>query len=1102
MDPLSLLTDVTDALSAFTGGLTQSTRLVRLHTPLGDDTLFAEDLAVWEGVGPMSGPALGDAEFDGGLVASRDPTRAWAFDASLGPVEAGLRVVVHALSGDAHLELKTLVGQPALVELLCQDSATELRPWHGHIVAASLMGSDGGMARYRLVIEPWLSALAHRTDAWVFQGMTVPQILDDVFGSFSGQGQLAPAWRWDLADPGVYPARSLCIQYHETDLAFVQRLMREEGLFCWWEHAGDADSATLGAHTLVIADHNAAFGANVQPVVRFTGSDSTLDVDSLTRWTSIGRVATARVAMRSRDHRGLGARPVEAAVGADGGTPPPMGELAIVDVPGAYAYEDLDQGQRLATRQAEALAAIRTRAIARGPWRRAQAGSTFMLVDHPRHDGLDPTNDTFVVLGAQHRARNNFSADEKARFVSLTQAILRDQGQGAKPLGAVRTDDDAPLHEAALLVQPLAVAVRLGSTDPQPHGAPADGRHGVLGRGDERVAEPVPELFDARAVATFGQPDVRLNVRPTVHGTQTAIVVGSADGDLHTDRDNRIRVQFHWQRGGASSHRLAPDDDDNAPASAASFTWVRVGQSLAGANYGAVFTPRIGQEVLVAFVGGDIDRPIVVGAVYNGQGTTDAQGNDVAGGAANASGNAPAWFPGTQQAGDFEGHQHNAVMLGHKSQELGASTSGLGGANQLVFDDSAAGNRIELSSTTQATRLQLGALLQQQDNQRLAPRGHGFELATAAHGALRAGAGLLVSAHAQSASTGAGQQLEARDPSTVLQSAQELLHTLAESAQAHNAKLATEPAVAGATAKDTGKQLPIEKGLYALQDSLAGTSSSESDGGDGGDAGSAPMDGGFGTVAAWNRPDLVLAAPSGVGLFTPSSSILSAGANLTFNAGQDLHFVAQGNHATVAKAGVVFYTYGQASDAKKPNTETGIAIHAASGSVHTSSNTGATRLTASAAVEVSSVNAGVLVASPQQVQLTAAGGAIQIESGNITINAPGNVEFKAGMKDLTSAASDSAPAISLPTASLVMPDKYSARLDVYDYFVRHDFRDVPYTAKLDDGSFVSGTLDKHGRSRPVYAAEARSVKVLVGESQDEWDMIFDFDALDKAQPQS
>ena len=1075
MDPLSLLTDAATALSGLLGGgLTQAQRLLRVHTPLGDDVLFAEDVEAWEGVGPANGPALGDAEFDGGSAMAVGVDAAWAFDASLGPARAGMRLVVHALASDAHIELKTLIGQPALVEMLCQDSATQMRPWHGHVVAVGQMGSDGGLARYRLVIEPWLSALAHNVDAWAFQDMSVPQILDELFGGYGGQGQLVPAWRWDLADASVYPKRSLCIQYHESDLDFALRLMREEGLVCWWEHTGDAASASLGTHTLVIADHNAAFATNVQAAVRFTASDHTLDEDSLERWTSVNRVASAGVALRCRDHRGLGARPVEATAGDAA----PMTELAIVDVPGAYAYEDVDQGQRLASRQAEALAAVRTRALARGPWRRAQAGTSFTLSDHPRHDGSDATRDTFVVLAAQHRARNNFSADEKARFVGLAQAILRDQGQGGKP----QRDDDAPLHEAALLVQPLAVPVRVGSADPKPHAVMRDGGFGVSGRIDARAIAAQPSLFDPHAAVSLSQPDVRLNVRPSVRGTQTAIVVGSSgksgDADLHTDRDNRVRVQFHWQRGGGSSHRLSAGDGDNAPASAGSFTWVRVGQALAGGNFGAVFTPRIGQEVLVAFTGGDIDRPVVIGAVYNGQGTPDAQGNGVAGGAANASGNASAWFPGTQAAGDFEGHQHTAVMLGHKSQELGASASGLGGSNQLVFDDSAAGNRIELSTTTQATRLQLGALLQQQDNQRLAPRGHGIELATGAHGALRAGSGLLVSAHAQGASTKAGLQLEADDATNVLQSAQGLIHMLADSAQAHDAKLAGEPVVAGATAKDTAKQLPVEKGLYALVDSLQGQDSagqSDEDGGADGDT--VAIDGGFGSVPAWDRPELVLAAPSGIGLFTPASAIVSSGANIVFSAGQDLHAIAQGNHATVAKDGVVLYTYGMASDTAKPNTETGIALHAASGSVVVSSNTGAMRLTSSGAIDVSSTKSSVLVASPKQVLLAAAGAAIQIDQGNITINAPGSVEFKAGMKNLTSGAAASTPDLQLATAAL-QPVKHYLRF-VARSVSGDPLANKPYAMLMADGSTKSGTTDAQGWTEQVVTERPENVHLYI-----------------------
>jgi len=919
-----------------------------------------------------------------------------------------MRLVVHVLCEDTHLELKALIGQPALVELLCQDSRSELRPWHGHIVAAALIGSDGGLARYRLVIEPWLAVLQHRIDSYVFQDLSVPQIIDEVFADHAGQGKLAPAWRWDLADADVYPRRSVCVQYQESDLDFVERLMLEEGLFCWWEHQGAADDDTLGSHTLVISDHNGAFTENRQPVVRFTQSDHSLGEDSLTQWRGVQQVASARVDLSSRDHRSRDARPVQADVAGAR-----LAELGIHDTPGAYAYESLAQGERLAGRQAQALGALRERKLGSGPWRRAAAGSFFTLADHPGHSGLDPQADSFVILTVQHRARNNFSADQQARLQALG-ARLADEANEAASLDATDgdagsgagsrapyPDDDRPLHEAVLLVQPLATPVRLAAAEPVPP-VGAEGSFGRLGeRGlqvQEDAAIPGPDLFDPGAHRGLASPDVRLHRKPTVHGTQTALVVGN--GPVHTDRDARIKVQLHWQRGGASSHRLMHPAGDNAPASEASFTWVRVGQAQAGMNHGAVFIPRVGQEVVVAFAGGDIDRPLIVGSAYNGEGTPDAQGNQVGAGAAGATGNAPAWFPGQAAAGERQGHQHPAVLLGHKSQELGSSTSGFGGYTQLVFDDSPGANRIELGASTVSSRLQLGNLIHQDDNQRLAPRGHGLDLATGGHGALRAGSGLLISAHAEAPSTAGGLQLQARGPQLQLQTAQDLTHALAETAQAHQTQLKDEPAVQGAKPDDAAKQLPTEQGLQSLVVSLRACQAAA-------DPGSTVFDGGRGTVPAWSRPDMVLAAPAGIGLFTPAYLILSAGTNLSFVAGQDIGLLAQGNACTVAKLGILMYTQGQATNPNKPNQETGIAIHAATGSLHASANSSTANLAASQAVEVVSSTANVLVSAPIHVLLTAAGAALDIQPSSITLKGPGKIEFKAGMKNWTSAGSTS-----------------------------------------------------------------------------------------------
>ncbi|WP_224363353.1 type VI secretion system tip protein TssI/VgrG [Hyalangium versicolor] len=97
----------------------------------------------------------------------------------------------------------------------------------------------------------------------------------------------------------------------------------------------------------------------------------------------------------------------------------------------------------------------------------------------------------------------------------------------------------------------------------------------------------------------------RLTQRPTIAGAQTAIVVGPPGEEIHTDEHGRIKVRFHWDRE-------APGDDKSS-------CWIRVSQAWAGAGWGALYLPRIGQEVIVRFLEGDPDRPLVTGTVYNGE---------------------------------------------------------------------------------------------------------------------------------------------------------------------------------------------------------------------------------------------------------------------------------------------------------------------------------------------------------------------------------------------------------------------------------------------------------------------------------------------------
>ena len=95
----------------------------------------------------------------------------------------------------------------------------------------------------------------------------------------------------------------------------------------------------------------------------------------------------------------------------------------------------------------------------------------------------------------------------------------------------------------------------------------------------------------------------RVTPKPLISGPQTAIVVGKAGEEIWTDRHGRVKVQFHWDREGKQDESTS--------------CWMRVAQAWAGKRFGAMFIPRIGHEVIVEFLEGDPDRPIVTGCVYN-----------------------------------------------------------------------------------------------------------------------------------------------------------------------------------------------------------------------------------------------------------------------------------------------------------------------------------------------------------------------------------------------------------------------------------------------------------------------------------------------------
>lgn len=1025
---------VLDGLLAELGSLgpSQHTRLLRLHTPLGRDVLLAERVEVAEAIGPGTGllPAA-QANAHTGM--------------------AGYAIDLLALSTHVNLPATSLMGQPVLLELLTSHSTTALRPFHGHVTAFELLGSDGGYARYRLRIEPWLAFLGHRTDSWVFQDMSVLDITEAVFADHTDQGQLAPRWRIDLADRSAYARRSLCAQFNETDLAFLQRLWLEEGLFTWFEHSGNpADARTLGAHTLVIADHNGALAPNAQPRIRYTQPGAVMKEDSLTQWHGHRSVGVSTLHTASFDYRVVGNH--SASAQADAGHDQAF-ELTHTDQPGAYAFEDAAQADRRALVQMQALESARKRFEGQGTVRTLAPATTFVLAGHADHDasllsnpstgvGEPGTEAHFAVLGVVHRARNNLSADAQAGLAQLfVQTALGHGRLGALPRTGAN-DSTEPLYQAQLLAQRAHVPVR------------------------------APQI-DARGLTV--QP------KPLVPGTQTALVVGLGE-PVHTDRDGRIKVQFHWQRGAGSSHRLSAPLDDNAPASDASGTWVRVGQNWAGANWGGVFIPRLGQEVVIAFVEGDIDRPVVVGTAYNGQGQDDAQGNTVAAGSAQATGNAPVWFPGSQTQGPLQGHAHTATLSGFKSQSLDASQSGGGGHNQLVLDDTPGQGRVLAHTTQHQTWLQMGHLLQQHDNQRLAPRGHGLELHTQALGALRAGSGLHISTFARpgGTSTAQGKPLDTREAQSQLEAHASLVKALSENAQTHLAKLPQEPA-----SDKLGAHLALQATLTSLRGTEGATGvPSSADG-----LGEVPaIAGGQGHIPVSERPDLLLSAAGAIASATPAHTVLSAGQHTTLTSGQDTQLLSQRHTAWAVKDGISLFTRGESKAPQRAVQTVGMALHAASGNVNVQAQSDTFTLTAEKAIDLQSTAANVVISAPNKIVLNGGGGYIKIEGGDIEIATSGVAQFKASMKELVGGGSERNYTVRLPTpCGLNMPSRFSQTVNVAALLGRHASdqalkAELSYRAYDAKGKLLTqGQLDAHGNTQPIYTDNPERIRITLGD---------------------
>lgn len=453
----------------------QDNRLIAIDTPLGKDVLLLAGFSATEGMSRL-------------------------FDFQL-----------EMLSENHAISFEEIIGKSVTISVVLPSG--DKRYFNGIISRFSQgrggaeKGGDPRFSVYRATMVPWLWLLTRTADSRIFQKLKVPDIIDKIFRDL---GFTDFAMRLQ----GDYKERDYCVQYRETDFAFVSRLMEEVGIHYFFEHEN-------GKHTLVLADapqENKPCPGQRSARYQLSG-DGWLEEDVI---TGIEMTQEIRPAKYTLNDFNFEIPNTDLKVNVPSRKRLGEGEREIYDYPGAYALRN--EGDRLVRLRMEEEEAQITTIAGSSTCRAFTSGYRFTLTSFYRND---MNNKEYVLTSLQHRVSQGWEEGSKLAYGNSFTCI------------------------------PFDVPFRPPSITP----------------------------------------------KPVVRGSQTAIVVGPAGEEIYTDPHARVKVQFHWDREGKKNEN--------------SSCWIRVGQLWAGEGWGAIHIPRIGQEVIVDFLEGDPDRPIVTGRVYN-----------------------------------------------------------------------------------------------------------------------------------------------------------------------------------------------------------------------------------------------------------------------------------------------------------------------------------------------------------------------------------------------------------------------------------------------------------------------------------------------------
>jgi type VI secretion system secreted protein VgrG len=413
------------------------------------------------------------------------------------------------------LEMKGLIGGAVTLTI---EGAEGARVVKGELAALEYVGRTRAHSLYELTIAPPVARLLHRQDCRIFQRETTLEVIRAVL---KAAGLPSTALRSALV--GDYQPRDYCVQYRESDFAFISRLMEEDGIFYWFEH-GDAGAV------MVLGDHTRAHPKVEGAPLWFNPGGELQRRESVSDLRVSEGMRPGKVSLRDFNFKAPEER-LDVDAASQGGDR----SLEVYDYPGEYqeaTHGPPHHGISMAKIRMEAIEAGRRSTSGSSDCRRLMPGAVFTLMGHPRAE----LNGELLLTRLVH--------------------------QGSQPQSLDQDAGSSPFFYSNHFT-----------------------------------------CIDAKV--PFRPP--RVTPRPVVRGVQSATVVGAGEEEVFCDEQGRVLVHFHWDRRdreGKTGEELAS-------------CWVRVAQLWAGAGWGAMFIPRVGHEVLVDFIEGDPDRPIITGRVYH-----------------------------------------------------------------------------------------------------------------------------------------------------------------------------------------------------------------------------------------------------------------------------------------------------------------------------------------------------------------------------------------------------------------------------------------------------------------------------------------------------